>query len=148
MRLSGQEIKLIMVSRGLTENPFHIADSQTTYRVYVTPEERAEIMGQRKPMNDASPLFKDCIDKGNYYTILTDNGELNVQKDKIREIHEVYSQKGITIDEACLQLCMTRSDFMLCKRTFNITKTGEPFPEFDFVNNKSTERMAEIPISL
>lgn len=143
MRLTEQEVRIIIESRGLTENPFHIADSQTTYRVYVTPEEKEKIIEKRKPNDGASPAFKDCIDKGNYYTILTANGELNVQKDKIREMQEVYAQKGTTIDEACLKLRMTRGDFMLCKRTFNITKTGELFPEFDFTNSRSTERMAE-----
>lgn len=143
MRLTEEEVKLIIELRGLTGNPFKITDSQTTYRVYVTPEEREELVKKRSGKDEGTPVFKDCVDNGNFYTILTSSGDLHVQKDKIREIQEVYSRKGVTIDEACLKLRMTRTDFMLCKRTFNITKSGEPFPEFDFSDNRSIERMAD-----
>lgn len=77
---------------------------------------------------------KDLVtDFGDYFEIMLGNGEVRrISKEKVLQIYEVYTSKSTTIDKACVVLGITRTDFMMVKRAFNITKSSYKYPEFCF----------------
>lgn len=111
------------------------------YRVRVAPnefsaisEEVTETLGGEMLGVLESSVDKSLVtDMGDYFEIMISNGDIKtITKEKVLEIYEVYTSKNTTIDKACILLGITRTDFLIVKRAFNLTKSSYKYPDFCF----------------
>lgn len=129
--LTADEVKFV---KNIDTIPFHPV-SANRYRLRLNENEILALNEFRNKVSPVLPTKEESIkwtEEGDYYRVISGTRNKLISKDRLREMLEVYTTKGMTINKACLQLRMTRADFMFYKNAFHFVKDDSIYPECDF----------------
>jgi len=71
------------------------------------------------------------LNNGDEYIISVGHNSVTITKDKLRELKEMYCLGKFTINQVCLELDFTRSEFNMIKTALGITKDDVPVLDED-----------------
>jgi len=108
---------------------------------------------EKKGREESRPIIKDL---GEYYLVTSKRREIQVTKDKLKQIKDLYCTQGITMNHVCYKLNIPRRDFYIIKTAFNITHDDVPFideeiqnrPVDDLVNETLEKRKEQYFVKL
>ena len=87
---------------------------------------RVEGQEERKP---------DYVDHGDYYIVYSGKREVEISKDKLRLLKQLYCEQKLTINQTCRELNIPRPEFMLVKNAFGITHDDIPYLDEDLAGD-------------
>jgi hypothetical protein len=82
----------------------------------------------------ANEVKPEAHDKGEYYLVVGRNQSIEITKDNLRRLKELYCLMKMTINEVCLELNIPRDEFYLIKTAFGITKDDVPVIDEELEN--------------
>lgn len=91
---------------------------------------KEKLVGILEGQEEVAP---DIVDYGEYYIIHTHTRTVEITKDKLKLLKQLYCEQKLTQNAVCRELDIPRRDFTLIKTAFNITKDDVPYLDEDLL---------------
>ena len=99
-------------------------------------DKRKRLEGQK----ERKPPF---IEQGDIYIVYTQSGTVEIDKETLRKLKQLYCEQKLTINQVCRELDMPRPDFWAVKTAFGITKDDIPYLDEDLETRTIEELVDE-----